>query len=131
MHSCVKSTEQADFGMTLSLSQVVFLVLVFLCVSLWEYIMFQRNTTSYPYREGFAIFSILQWIGVFLGMVGIFGLAWGVGIGVLCMTVLQYVCHFSVRPLWNRLAMANYLVPTAIFAVTVWFVLGFGIYHFA
>ena len=92
--------------------------------------MFQRNTTAYPYREGFGIFSILQWVGVFLGMVGIFGLGWGIGNGVLCMTVLQYACHFTIGPLWHKLARAHYLGPTAIFAVTVWFVLGFGIYHF-
>jgi len=117
--------------MTLSISQAAYLVLVFFCVSLWEYIMFQRNTTPYPYRQGFAIFSILQWIGIFLGMIGIFGFAWGIVIAVACMTVLQYLCHFTVGLLWNKVAQSNYLLPTGLFAVTVWVVLGFGIYHFA
>ncbi len=68
--------------MPLSISQIAYLLLVFFCVSLWEYIMFQRNTTPYPYREGFAIFSILQWIGVFsawsasLGSRGVLLLPW-------------------------------------------------------
>lgn len=115
--------------MPLSISQIAYLLLVFFCVSLWEYIMFQRNTTPYPYREGFAIFSILQWIGVFLGMVGIFGFAWGIAVAVACMTVLQYLTHFTLGPLWNKIAQSNYLLPTALFAVTVWVVLGFGIYH--
>ena len=116
--------------MTISTSQGAFLVLVVVCVSLWEYIMFQRNHSPYPYREGFAIFSILQWIGVFLGMIGIFGLAWGIAAGVLCMTVLQYPCHFTLGRLWNNLAEINYLFPTAIFATVVWVLLAFGIYHF-
>lgn len=114
----------------ISISQSVYLVLVFFCVSLWEYVMFQRKMTPYPYREAFAIFSILQWIGVFLGMIGIFGVGWGIAIAVACMTVLQTLCHFTLGPLWNKLAQENYLLPTAIFSTTVWVVLGFGIYHF-
>lgn len=116
--------------MTLSSSQIAYLALVFFSISLWEYIMFQRNTTHYPYREGFAIFSILQWIGVFLGMVGIFGVFWGIGVSVVCLTLLQYVCHFSLGLLWSKIAQSHYLLPTALFAVTVWAVLGFGIFHF-
>lgn len=117
--------------MTISISQATYLVLVYFSVSLWEYIMFQRNTTPYPYRQGFAVFSIIQWIGVFLGMIGIFGIAWGIAISVACMTVLQYLCHFTLAPLWNKVAQSNYLLPTAFFVITVWVVLGFGIYHFA
>lgn len=45
------------------------------------------------------------------------------------MTVLQYLTHFTLGPLWNKIAQSNYLLPTALFAVTVWVVLGFGIYH--
>lgn len=116
--------------MTITIGQAAYLVLVFFCVSLWEYIMFQRNTTTYPYRQSFAIFSILQWVGIFLGMIGIFGFVWGIAIAVACMTVLQYLCHFTLGLFWNKVAESNYLLPTGIFAVTVWAVLGFGIYHF-
>lgn len=113
-----------------SITEILYFALVFLSVSLWEYIMFQRNTSPYPYRQGFAIFSVLQWIGVFLGMIGIFGLSWGIGISVFCILFLQYLCHFTVGMLWDKLAKVNYLIPTAIFTFTVWLVLGFGIYHF-
>ena len=116
--------------MNISLSQGAFLARVFFCVSLWEYITLQRNHTPYPDREGFAFFSVLQWIGVFLGMIGIFGLGWGIAAGVVSATVLQYLCHFTLGFLWNRVAQANYLLPTAVFAVTVWVLLAFGIYHF-
>lgn len=116
--------------MDISLSQGAFLALVFFCVSLWEYIMFQRNHTAYPHREGFAIFSILQWIGVFLGMIGIFGLGWGIAAGIASATVLQYLCHFTLGPLWNKVAQTNYLLPTAVFSIAVWALLLFGIFHF-
>ncbi|MEQ1526262.1 MAG: hypothetical protein ABL911_05925 [Gallionella sp.] len=116
--------------MLLITSQIAFLIIVFISVSLWEYVTFQRNTTPYPYREGFAIFSLLQWLGVFLGMIGIFGFSWGIGIAVFCMVSLQYICHFTLGPLWNKLAQNNYLLPTAVFAITVWVVVAFGIYHF-
>lgn len=111
-------------------SQILYFGVVFVSVSLWEYILFQRNTTHYPYREGFAIFSLLQWIGVFLGMIGIFGLFWGLGVSVFCLLLLQYVCHFTLGFLWRRIAEVSYLFPTAIFSVNVWVLLAFGIYHF-
>lgn len=116
--------------MQLTTSQIAYFIVVFISVSLWEYVMFQRNTTPYPYREGFAIFSLLQWLGVFLGMIGIFGFGWGIGVAVLCMLFLQYICHFTLGPLWNKLAQSNYLLPTAAFSITVWVVVAFGIYHF-
>lgn len=89
--------------------------------------MFQRNNTNYPYRGGFAIFSIIQWIAVGIGMVSIFGILYGIIILIICMTVLHYICHFSLGLLWNMAARINYLLPTAIFAVTVWVLLTLGV----
>lgn len=116
--------------MQLEISQIIFIAIVFLSVSLWEFIMLQRNTTQYPYREGFAIFSLLQWIAIFLGMIGIFGLSWGSGIALFCIFFLQFICRLTIRPLWKILSANNYLMPTAIFSILVWVELAFGIYHF-
>ncbi len=101
--------------------------MTFFSVSLWEFVMFQRNHTNYPYREGFAIFSIIQWIAIGVGMVSIFGILYGVLILIICMTALQYLCHFTLGLVWNRVSKINYLLPTAIFAINVWVLLTAGI----
>ena len=88
--------------------------------------MFQRNHTQYPYIEGFAIFSIIQWIAIGVGMTAIFGAFFGILVLVFCMVVLQYICHFTLGFMWSRLAGIHYLWPTAIFATNVWVLLSFG-----
>ena len=113
--------------MQFTIVQIIFFVITFFSVSLWEFIMFQRNNTAYPYAQGFAIFSIVQWIAIGIGMVSIFGVLYGIIILVLCMVVLQYICHFTLGLVWNIVARINYLLPTAIFAINVWVLLGLGI----
>lgn len=110
--------------------EIVFFIMTFVGVSLWEFVWFQRNHTAYPYVQGFAIFSIIQWIAIGVGMVSIFGVLYGIIVLVLCMAVLQYVCHFTLGLIWNELAKVNYLFPTAIFAINVWLLLGLGIIQY-
>lgn len=93
--------------------------MTFVSVSLWEVVIFQRKTTDYPYAQGFAIFSIIQWIAIAIGMISIFGILYGIIILVICMTVLQYICHFTLGLIWNMTIKINYLFPTAIFSINV------------
>lgn len=113
--------------MLLSIFEIVFLIASVISVSLWEYIMFQTKTTAYPYREGFGIFSLIQWTGIGIGMISIFGLIKGVLALVFFMTLLQYICHFTLGFLWNSLAKVNYLFPTAIFSTMVLITLALGV----
>jgi hypothetical protein len=113
--------------MQLTIPNVAFFAMTFFSVSLWEVVMFQRNHTNYPYRQGFAIFSIIQWIAIAVGMVAILGFLYGIVVLVICMTVLQYVTHFSLGLLWNFISKKHYLFPTAIFAINVWALLVLGI----
>jgi len=89
--------------------------------------MFQRNNTEYPYAQGFAIFSIIQWIAIGIGMISIFGILYGILILVLCIVVLQYICHFTLGLIWDLTSKINYLLPTAIFAINIWVLLALGI----
>jgi hypothetical protein len=107
--------------------EIIFFVATFVSVSLWEFVMFQRNHTEYPYVQGFAIFSIIQWIAIAIGMVSIFGILYGIILLVLCMTVLQYICHFTLGLIWNLASKNSYLLPTAIFAINVWVLLALGV----
>ena len=107
--------------------EIAFFALTFFSVSLWEFIMYQRNHTAYPYAQGFAIFSVIQWIAIGIGMVSIFGFLYGIIALIVCMTVLQYICHFTLGLLWNSCVKIKYLLPTAVFSVTVWVLLILGI----
>ena len=53
-------------------------------------------------------------------MVAIFGWLYGIIIFIICLTVLQYLCHFTLGLLISKLSNINYLFPTALFAINVW-----------
>lgn len=113
--------------MKLHVLDIAFAITAILSVSLWEYITFQTKTTNYPYRQGFNAFSLIQWIGIGTGMISSFGLIKGLLALAFFMTLLQYICHFTFGILWNALAKVEYLLPTAIFGITVWATLILGV----
>mgnify|MGYP006125802035 CR=1 len=113
--------------MDFSVLQISFFITTYVSVSLWEVVTFQRNTTAYPYAQGFAVFSLIQWLAIAIGMIAIFGWVYGLIILVICITVLQYLCHFTLGPLINMTISINYLFPTALFAVTIWVLLALGV----
>jgi hypothetical protein len=113
--------------MKLSNSEVAFIIVAFISVSLWEYIMYQTRTTNYPYKQGFNAFSVIQWIGIAVGMISIFGLIKGFLVLLFFMILLQYLCHFTLGILWNSLAKKSYLLPTALFSIIVWITFGLGV----
>lgn len=113
--------------MNFSILEISFFVETYLGVSLWEVVMFQKNTTEYPYAQGFAIFSLVQWIAIAIGMVAIFGWVYGIVIFVICLTVLQYICHFTLGLLISKTISISYLFPTAIFSINVWVLLALGV----
>jgi hypothetical protein len=109
--------------MNFSILEISFFVATYVSVSLWEVVMFQKNTTEYPYAQGFAIFSLIQWVAIAIGMVAIFGWLYGIVIFVICILVLQYVCHFTLGLLISKTIGISYLFPTAIFSINVWVLL--------
>ena len=114
--------------MEFSILEIIFFLSTFISVSLWEYVTVQTKTSDYPYYQGFVIFTLIQWIGIGIGMVSIFGYMYGLLILFVCMFFLQYLCHFTVGVLWNMLANnIDYLFPTMIFAINVWILLVLGI----
>jgi len=110
-----------------SILEIIFFVMTFIGVSLWEYITFQKNNTNYPYKEGFAIFSLIQWIAIAIGMCSIFGFLYGIVILMFCMFLLQYISHFTIGTFWNLISKVNYLLPTLLFAINVWILLVLGV----
>ena len=113
--------------MEFSILEICFFISTYVSVSLWEVVMFQRNNTAYPYAQGFAIFSIIQWIAIGIGMISIFSWIYGALILVFCITVLQYICHFTLGLLFSMTININYLFPTVLFAINIWILLALGV----
>jgi hypothetical protein len=107
--------------------EITFFVFVFFGASLWKAVWVQRQTTAYPYVQGFAIFSMIQWIGVGLGMVSILGWVYGIIATILTMTVLGSVAGLTLGFVWLKIAEKSYLFPTALFSINVWVIVGIGI----
>ncbi len=107
--------ENIDLGII----EISFLLLSILCISLWKAILVQRQITNYPYAQGFAIFSIIQWVAI--GMAFVSELGWGYGIAglVIVMTIGQAVIGLALSRIWLKLSEDNYLLPTAIFTINV------------
>jgi len=93
---------------------------LFVTVSLWEYCMFFRRFNALPYRHGFDIFSVFQWVICAVALVHIFGWLYGIIGTVVAVTVLQYVTHFTLGLIYNMLFGKNPLPPLAGFSLMVW-----------
>ena len=107
--------------------EISFFIATYVSVSLWEVVTYQKNTTDYPYAQGFAIFSLIQWLAIGIGMVALFGWVYGIIALVICLSVLQYLCHFTLGILISQLIGINYLIPTVLFSINVWVLLALGV----
>ena len=100
--------------------QIIYLILVFISVSLWEYVIYQTKTEGIRYNEGFNIFSLIQWIAIATGLISIFGIKIGLLMFAFTITLLQYICHFTIGLLLNHIASYKKDIPLALFSVIVW-----------
>jgi hypothetical protein len=87
--------------MDFSLYQSVFLILSVVSVSLWDVIQHQTKTTSYPYKMGYDIFSLFQWVIILVGGILIFGFLLGFVYLLVCMMLLHYITHFTLGFIWH------------------------------
>ena len=105
---------------SLALLEIAFFSSTFIGVVCWDMIFFQTCHFAYPYRQGFAIFSALQWIAITLGMVAIF-VAWiGIVTGLTVMTLGIPFSSLLGGILLKRKLLDKYQGITALFAINVW-----------
>jgi hypothetical protein len=105
----------------------IFFVFVFLGVSLWKAVYVQTQTTVHPYVFGFGILSQIQWIGVSFGMITIFGWIFGLVATFITMTLLSSVAGLTLGFLWLKIAKKNYFLPSGLFSINVWVIVGIGL----
>ena len=92
---------------------------LFIMISLWERCMFFRRLNILPYKFGFDIFSVFQWIICVVALVHIFGWLYGVITTIIVVTVLQYITHFTLGIIYNAVFGKNPLPTLAGFTVIV------------
>jgi hypothetical protein len=98
----------------------LFLASTLIYVSLWEYMMIMYKIhPNLPYRSGYNAFSILQWPVICIGLVKIFGWAYGIASLIFVMALLQYITHFTLGLLYNKI-FKNPLIPLVLFSVMFW-----------
>jgi len=100
--------------------QIATLIAIFIMVSLWEYCMFFRRKGALPYVFGFNFFSVAQWVIAGISLVHFYGWLYGIIILALCITLLQYVTHFTLGILYNLIFGSNPVPPLALFSLSVW-----------
>ena len=103
-----------------ALLEIAFFSSTFIGVVCWDVIFFQTRHFAYPYRQGFAIFSVFQWIAITGGMVTIFGAWIGIVTSLTVMTLGIPVASLLGGILLKRKLLDKYQGITALFAVNVW-----------
>ena len=96
------------------------IISLFVMISLWERCMFFRGFNMLPYRHGFDIFSLFQWIICIVALVHILGWLFGIIATVIAMTVLQYITHFTLGLIYNAMFGDDPLPMLAGFSTMVW-----------
>lgn len=86
-----------------------------------------NNNNDFFIRSCCAVFFIIQWIAIAIGVLAILGILYGIISLVFCRTVLRRACHFTRGLLWNALANKKCLLPASLFTICVWVLLALGI----
>ena len=58
----------------LSLIQKIYLFEIYLSVSFWEYVTFQKKTNAIRYNIEYGYYSLIQWLAIAAGLFSIFGM---------------------------------------------------------
>ena len=115
---------------SLILIEKMYLMEIYLSVSLWEYVSFQKKAGLIKYNVEYGYYSLIQWLAIGIGLVSIFG--WKTGFLVLsfCLVILQYLSHFTLGLILNWISSANKDIPKIIFGANIWILVLFTIYIF-
>ena len=104
---------------SLALLEIAFFSSTFIGVVCWDIIFFQKRHFAYSYRQGFAIFFVLKWIAITLGMIAIFGAWIGIVTGLTVMTLGIPVSSLLGGILLKRKLLDKYQGITALFFINV------------
>ena len=114
----------------LSLIQKIYLFEIYLSVSFWEYVSFQKKTNAIKYNIEYGYYSLIQWLTIAVGLLSIFGIFTGFLVLGFCLIVLQYLSHFTLGLILDQISKYNKEVPSLLFGANIWVLVLFTLYIF-
>ena len=96
-----------DFIDDLGLIQKIYLLEIYLSVSFWEYVSFQKKTNTIKYNIEYGYYSLIQWLAIAVGLLSIFGIFTGFLVLGFCLIVLQYLSHFTLGLILDKISRYN------------------------
>ena len=114
----------------LSLIQKIYLFEIYLSVSFWEYVSFQKKTNAIRYNIEYGYYSLIQWLAIAVGLLSIFGTFTGFLVLGFCLIVLQYLSHFTLGLILDQISKYNKKFPSLLFGANIWILVFFTLYIF-
>ena len=114
----------------LSLIQKIYLFEIYLSVSFWEYVTFQKKTNAIRYNIEYGYYSLIQWLAIAVGLFSIFGTFTGFLVLGFCLIVLQYLSHFTLGLMLDQISRNNKKFPSLVFGANIWVLVLFTLYIF-
>ena len=119
-----------DFINDLSLIQKIYLFEIYLSVSFWEYVSFQKKINTIKYNIEYGYYSLIQWLTIAVGLLSIFGIFTGFLVLGFCLIVLQYLSHFTLGLILDQISKYNKKFPSLLFGANIWILVFFTLYIF-
>ena len=119
-----------DFIDDLSLIQKIYLFEIYLSVSFWEYVSFQKKINYIKYNIEYGYYSLIQWLAIAVGLLSIFGIFTGFLVLGFCLIVLQYLSHFTLGLILDQISKYNKKFPSLLFGANIWILVFFTLYIF-
>ena len=119
-----------DFIDDLSLIQKIYLFEIYLSVSFWEYVSFQKKTNAIKYNIEYGYYSLIQWLSITVGLLSIFGIFTGFLVLGFCLIVVQYLSHFTLGLILDQISKYNKKFPSLLFGANIWILVFFTLYIF-
>tara|TARA_B100001248_G_C27377372_1_gene455009 strand:- start:555 stop:929 length:375 start_codon:yes stop_codon:yes gene_type:complete len=119
-----------DFIDDLGLIQKIYLLEIYLSVSFWEYVSFQKKTNTIKYNIEYGYYSLIQWLAIAIGLLSIFGIFTGFLLLGFCLIALQYLSHFTFGLILDQISKYNKEVPSLLFGANIWVLVLFTLYIF-
>ena len=114
----------------LSLIQKIYLFEIYLSVSFWEYVSFQKKINTIKYNIEYGYYSLIQWLAIAVGLLSIFDLFTGFLVLGFCLIVLQYLSHFTLGLILDQVSRYNKKFPSLVFGTNIWVLVLFTLYIF-
>ena len=109
-----------DFIENFNLIEKIYFFEIYVSVSLWEYVSFQKKTGIIQYNIEYGYYSLIQWLAIGIGLIFIFGVAKGFLAFGLCLVLLQYLSHFTLGLILDWISKYNKTLPSSIFGFNLW-----------